>query len=90
MDISAYTTINAIDTITVVLLESVLELKLVNSVAHITPNIAPDAPAAKRITSGLIRCDTYTDTRPDAIPEPKYIIAVRSEPTRGSSLEPNM
>ena len=36
----------------------------------------------------MIRCDTYTDTRPDASPEPKYIIAVRREPTRGSSLEP--
>lgn len=27
--------------------------------------------------------------RLDASPEPKYIIAVRREPTRGSSLEPN-
>ena len=34
-------------------MESVFELKLVKSVAHITPNIAPDAPAAKRITSGV-------------------------------------
>ena len=58
--------------------------------AHITPNTAPEAPIEKCILLGSITCDRFMDISPDTIPETKYMMVIRREPSFFSTVEPNM